>query len=318
MPNLRWRGAWVQADMDRVAFLNCDFRGTLFDGCRMKGLSFVNCLLDGTIFSDCLFVGPQADVDPHEGWSEEEPDFLIDSPVALGESFLRYRNLDGARPDVFLSNLPGTPALPYQGQPCRTQVRFADPDKPVEARRLVASLPTGGAVIYGGRVSTLVVRGCYFDTDGGLSLRHSTGSGIELVEIRDSPGRVEIFGSALRHISVSADPSSVVSATINLKARVSTLAEVYVGKDLDGNVEVVGSTLFHAWNGSPGAVDFRAIDCLVHGTLDVAVEGGARVGTGPQSESLQDVNPDGSVADRMDRMDYRRNPAALRERTAAG
>ena len=322
--NLRWVGGSVQADFDRVAFVNCDLRGSAFLACRFSGVTFVNCLLDGAIFSDCIFAGEQADVSHQAGWSEVEPDFVIPAPMSLVESHARQRRgLERPWQAALLSPLSGAPAVPFRGEPSAQMVRFADKDRPTEQRRLLVRFDPGGVAIYGGRISTLVMRNCYFDEGGGLSLRHTTGSGLELVEVRDSPGRLEIFGSAVRHISVSPRVGESARARIDVRASQSALAQIWVGPRLTGTFAVTDSRLVHAWNGSPAnglepGVDFYvAGDSVYHGLLDVTVKGGAPIGSGLQREDGAELWTQG-FGDQLHRMDYRRNPAQLHHHQPAG
>lgn len=320
LPNLRWRGGWVQSDLRNVAFLNCDFRGTMFDGCRMSGVTFVNCLLDGAIFSDCTFTGPQPAAGLEEGWSEDEPDFVVPAPPALTSVHRAYRSMTGSE-DAFFCDLPGAPAVPYQRQDARTRVVYSDGTQPPEVRRLEAVLVDGGVAVFGGRISTLVIRRCRFEKDSGFFVRHSTGSGLELVEVVDTPGRLEFFGCAVRQLAVSSTPLEETPPHIRVDVRASTLAQVYVGAGLRGKVLAERSFLAHAWNAGTGdgktGVRFLAKNCTVHGTIDVILEDCATAGSGPQSERLEGLDVPG-LNERMNRMDYRRNPAETRAHSRKG
>ena len=313
LPNLRWRGGWVQADITNVAFLNCDFRGTLFDGCRLSGVTFVNCLLDGAIFSDCTFCGPQPPASLNEPWSEDEPDFVIPAPAAFTAIHCGYRSMERGE-DAFLCDLPGTPATPFQGQEPTTTLLYAD-ERPAEIRRLEAVLVDGGVAVFGGRISTLVLRSCRFEKESGFIIRHSTGSGLEVVEVLDTPGRLEIFGSAIRHLTVSSSPADQSTPQVRVESLSSTLAQVYIGSGLCGHIVIENSFLGHAWNAAIGdgetGVKFVARNCTVHGTIDVVLERCGVAGSGPQSERLEALRVPG-LDERMLRMDYRRDPAQSR------
>jgi hypothetical protein len=317
IPNLRWRGGYIQADLAKLAFLNCDFRGTTFDGCLMSGVTFVNCLLDGAIFSECTFTGPQADAALDDGWSEDEPDFVVDASPALTSVHRAYRSMTGEAKPAFLCDLPGAPAIPYEGQDASTTVVFSERSRPAEVRRLEATLVDGGVAVLGSRISTLVLRRCRFEADSGFAIRHSTGSGFELVEVVDTPGRLEFFGCAVRQLTVSSTPLEEESPRVRVEVRGCTVAQVYVGAGLRGSFVVENSFLAHAWNAGPGdgdsGVHFLARNCTVHGTLDVDLSKCTAVGSGPQSERIDTLGV-ARLEDRMTRMDYRRNPAQLRAR----
>ncbi len=312
LANLVWRGARIRADLERVVFVNCDFRGLLFDGCRLTGANFVNCLLDGAIFSDCVISGAM-DIVEDDVWSEDEPTFVVEAPPDLVAAHASYRGMPRTG-DAFLSPLPGAPAVPFRGEPGMERLHRPGGDA-AQRGRLGAPLGSGGVTIHGGRVSSLVVRGCDVDDDSALYLRHTVGSGLEIVEIGSHAARIRVYGGALRHVSLS--PVVGASGVVDILVDGSVLSQVWVAPRLRGNIEVRNSSIIHAWNGSwsgdvAESVRFEVGDgSRYHGLIDVIVGVGATaMGPGEQRIAFEDIaNP--VLRDQHHRMDYRRNPAVV-------
>lgn len=331
LTNLRWQyGSVERTRLERIAFLNCDFQGLQFKECTLEGVVFVNCLLDGALFSDCTFSGQLPGLAVDDEWSPEDPSFVVDSSTDLAPLFRRYLwdgvdVVPGSSTSVFC-DLPGAPAIPYDGRDTAPngsdRTYLVQSDQGERNGRLRVDLVGGGAAIYGGRVSNLVMRRCEFAKASGVAIRHATGSGLDLVEVRQKsgdfgPSHVEIFGSAVRHLTVSTSPGELGS--VDLSAVGSMLAQTYVGTGLSGSVKAHASSLLHVWNASPHSdevpgVKFLASDCSVHGALDITLdEQSQEIGTGPQVGSAADVPlPGRPLPERLARMDYRRNPAKFR------
>jgi hypothetical protein len=319
LANLRWLGASIRADFDRVAFLNCDLRGAIFLGCRMRGVAFVNCLLDGVIFTDCLFVGAHEAVGDDDGWSDEEPVFVVSAPQQLGRLHARYRvGYEGTFDQTFLvCGLPGSPAVPLRGEPPLVTMKYNA--KPVAPSVLGVTWLQGGMTIYGGRVSSLVLRQSHVAQGSCISFRHTTGTGLELVEISD-PIDVEIHGSALRHLALSARVNRVERAVVHAMATDSALVQTWVGPKLDGQFIVRGSRLLQAWNESPLGENDKGVDFVIErdgayqGLVGVRIAEGSDVGAAVDGEALIErgrVDLGDNLSDQLQRMDYRRNPARL-------
>lgn len=285
--NLRWRGGWVRTRFADVALVNCDLRGTLFDSCTFERVTFINCLMDGTIFSDCRFVGGFEPVDSQ--WDEDEvgaPAFVLDVDGDYVQAIASYRGVDAPRQALW-SPVPGFPAEPAEEGAHTTIEDFA--------------FATGGVVIYGGRMSALVVRGCDF-SDGGLSLRHTSGSGLELVELTGC--QLDMYGSALRQLSFS---SRVIgeSADLRVHGKGSFIGQVWVGQGLDGTIDLTGCTVVQVWNES--GVRFTVEDATVMGLVGVDV--GDVLELPSHGLSVGELDRDGTLLPRTRQMDYRRNPA---------
>jgi len=59
----------------------------------------------------------------------------------------------------------------------------------------------GGLTMYGGRLSSLMVRSGRFRDGGELALRHIAGSSLDITE--QGPAKIQIFGSSIRGLSIS-------------------------------------------------------------------------------------------------------------------
>ncbi len=297
--NMRWRGGWVMADLAHVVFVNCDLRGTLFDRCRMTGVSFVNCLLDGAIFSDCVISGSHQ-WGPEQPWQAEQPVFVVPVPTELVRSHSALRGAAPPASTALLADLPGSPAVPYDSE---ASIREGVALAPLE-------IAGGGLTIHGGRISSLVLRGCIFGEGSFISFRSTTGTGLEMVELTDSLGQIEIVGSALRHVNLSAVDRGV--SRVQLSVRECFLSQVYVGRGIQGSIDVARSSLIQAWNGSSAA--FSVTDSTIHGLVGVTVENCEPAPSGVQSLPTPEVHTRATsaeqIADRLARMDYRRDPTA--------
>ncbi len=302
LPNLRWRGAWVRANLRQVTFVNCDLRGTAFDGCLFDGVAFVNCLLDGAMFTDCTISGTAS---PAREWSRKQPTFLVEADAPLIAVLGQYRGQEASGSQL-LSQLPGLPAVP------------ASTANTSEAFQL--DQERGGLVIYGGRVSSLIVRSCRFTSDGWFSVRNVAGSGFEVVE--QPGGRFEFFGSALRHLEFSraistAGPAGVgpgSTATqggggLRVELKTSSIAQAWFGAGLRGRLLANDCLLVQLWNGSP-ELAASATDCTFHGIVGIDMDSDCTpIRPGEDDISLAEVIADPSVVPRTLRMDYRRDPS---------
>ncbi|MEJ7783375.1 MAG: pentapeptide repeat-containing protein [Solirubrobacteraceae bacterium] len=259
--NLRWRGAGVSAHFKTVVFLNCDFRGAYFFGCKFDGVTFVNCMLEGVVFVNCVLTpAAQGSAEfrpaarPRE--SEEqpfvEPVFVVRDLVGADADavapHMSYRDL-GGKASGFLSTSPERPALPLLK------------DHP----QSTAWTPhVGGVAIYGSRVSSMVVR----DSRGDLTLRHSSGSGLDVL-FHDG-GAFELFDCTMRHIRFTAKQHAT---PITLTATDCVLSQVWMSEDLRGSFVVHGGTLVQAWNQSrEQSFSARATAAKVYGTVGVTLE----------------------------------------------
>ncbi|MDQ1710823.1 MAG: hypothetical protein QOE45_273 [Frankiaceae bacterium] len=256
LANLRWRGNTVQADFTNVSFVNCDLRGTLFLQCTLAGVAFVNCMLDGAMFSDCVIRGALAAASG--AWTPHEPSFFVPAPASLLAALARYRDIDGPLRWLF-SPSQGRPAVPVFDPPAQRDDFLGE----------VAGV-RGGMAIFGGRLSSFVMRRCTVEPGSMVSFRHVAGSGLDVVE--QTAGCYEIFGSALRHVSFTTTRKPGDEDQVDIRADKSVLAQVWFGDPVRGSFTASDCRLVQVWNGSPylvataasspvtGCVDVRDID----------------------------------------------------------
>jgi hypothetical protein len=149
----------------------------------------------------------------------------------------------------------------------------------------------------GGRISTLVVRACTFPDGGRMSLRSTTGSGLELVELRG--GRFEFFGSAVRHIAFSTAAhggDTKGAAQINLRAVGSLIAQTWIGTGVGGVATIRDCNIF---------------DLVNAGHLDIDIDEHSNTQGLVGVKSLRTPLLDQTIAKAVSQTDYQRNPAKV-------
>jgi hypothetical protein len=254
--NLRWRNCQVTASFRRVVFVNCDLRGSRFVDCSFEGAVFVNCLLDGASFNACRIIGAPADpvVIPKNQDERDLPSFVLDVSDDLVRTLNRYRETDVATTQL-TSITSGVPAIPRTGA-VPGEVRW-EPH-------------VGGLTMYGGRLSSLMIRRCRFDPDGKLALRHIAGSSLDLVE--QVAGRIEVFDSTIRGLSVTRPVGEVLDRehTVHLHIANSALAHAWFGPGLVGSAEINSCVVWQLMNVSE-ADDFEVsiVGSRFHGVVNV-------------------------------------------------
>lgn len=291
VPNLRWRGAFVQADFEYVVFANCDLRGTLFSRCSLKGVAFLNCLLDGTIFDRCVIAGaPGA---PLDKFDERPSSFRLGDEIdtsEIADAYGRVHRPDSehfAGGDVF-SLTPGT-AL-RMGDYSHADSRTSPTDW---------EAPEGGVVVYGGRLSSLVLRGVVFDEPTAtFAFRYVAGSGLDIVE-HATEGRFEMYGSAIRHLTATPNRSAAPPAPLAIIIDGSALAQTWLSKDLVGTVAITDSSVMDLWNSSEQVVATITNSRYI-GVFNAEI-----------SESAELDPSEEAVVARGRAMDYVRDPSVL-------
>lgn len=307
IPNLRWRGAWVEARFRNVVFANCDFRGSYFSWCTFDGVVFMNCLLDGAIFSDCTITGTMNDGDPaEEPWdSASEPTFLVpQADEVLIREIAHYQGC--ADRGKLFSPKAGLAASPDFDQEDATA---ADPWQ----------LEADGLVVYGGRVSSLVFRNC---SDGPIALRHVAGSGLEIVE--QSAGALEITGSVLRHLSISTEVGVPIVGGMDdspgefrIRISGSVVAQMWLGDDLSGSLVATDSQLIQVFNPSQLEASVIATTGDTEPSLVYQLVGFGAIDADEVDEVWSGPRSWGAMARTARQMDYRRDPALAEAREQA-
>jgi hypothetical protein len=324
--NLRWRDCRISDEFRGTVFVNCDFSNSRFEGCTFEGAVFVNCLLDGATFDGCLIIGTPDDYDAGE--SSEAPAFYVDNVPLVADAMRRYQPTASSAGDGLYSGTSGVPAIvaaPPEGE------ADASPEG-----ALVEELPvrreTGGLVMYGGRLSSLMVDSCTFDatSKGTLSMRRISGSSLDVVE-QEGEARIELLNCAIRGFSITRPVDQVGAQAVDfgavtVKAVGSALAETWFGDRLRGSAFFQNCALFQLWNSTrlPGedhkvpsdkAPDGEAWvvtvdDCQWTGRIAVP-DAWVSASSGPADVGSEQEVPSQVVESHLRRLDYRKDPARL-------
>lgn len=311
--NLRWRYCTVTADFKRIAFVNCDLRGVRFIGCRFEGVVLINCLLDGASFEECDVVGQAVVSDSGvpayledtlgtgvRSSADPLPEFVIQVEPRVVRNLNHYRKSD-TETDQLYSATSGVAAVPWSS-PTPKAV-------PWEQQQ-------GGMTMYGGRLSSLMIRNCSFH-DGMLALCHIAGSSLNVVE--QATGAFLITYSTIRGLTVTRRVGDASPPQQPLAIEVSNcvLADTWFGEDLVGQATFRNTRLWHLMNTS-STQDLRILvdDCSYHGLVNVS-------DVTENCSNLPGYERDG-IADRMGlvavarTMSYRSVPARLELERRAG
>jgi hypothetical protein len=260
--NLRWRlSEFVGAVFRNTIFTNCDFSSSKFHDCCFEGVVFVNCLLDGAVFDHCTILG-EVDTDDVTGSFSEEgiqdmrenglPSFYVPADEKTMEPLYYYRGIhkDSAASMLLYSLTSGVAAIPSQQ---------------IDPNAGTVRSQTGGMLLLGGRVSSLMIRDCKFmASDAGsatknphsLAMAFVAGSSVDFVE--QNTLSLYIFECAIRGLTVSRPVG--IGAHNNAHG---------CGEDAFA-VHIDSSKLINPWFGDKlkGFVEFAF--CLVHGLTSVS------------------------------------------------
>jgi hypothetical protein len=230
--NLRWRNCRVTARFRHVVFANCDLRGTRFENCRFEGAVFVNCLLDGAMFGDCDIVGPVNE--PATAYDKEGmPSFALTGVAQATRAALsHYRDEDFSGRTLY--SVTSGIAVTIRPGP--------------RAKLLEWSPQRGGLTMYGGRLSSLMVRSGRFRDGGALSLRHIAGSSLDITE--QGAAKIQIVGSSIRGLSISrrVGQPEEEQGDIDLTVQGSVLANTWFDEGLTGTAHFDDSVVWQLLN----------------------------------------------------------------------
>jgi hypothetical protein len=163
----------------------------------------------------------------------------------------------------------------------------------------------GGVSIYGGKVSSFMVRNCRFVDGGAVSFRRVAGSGCDLVDQTES--RFEFFSSALRHISVTS-PVDVEGTRTLIVAKDSMLVDVWLSEHLAGSMTIDDCMVIHFWNSSPG-LDVKVKKSQVLGLVNAQTDETCGFINGTDDTIHNLGTPMAAEIQKITRlMDYQRNP----------
>lgn len=336
--NLRWRECEVSATFEDVVFVNCDFTGTRFTQCIFKGVTFVNCILDNAMFDSCEIVGKvkplrtstddlamssggfgaQASTIYEMDLSriatelelrEGRPSFVVEVDAAKVAELAAYRTVQsengGKTVNAVFSKTSGVGAMPWR-EDYQALLYF-----PREA---------GGLAMYGGRLSSLMIRACSFVEDGQLALRFVAGSTLDIVESRGCD--VEIAHSSVRGLSItrpvgSPDAEGDHQVTVNVRSTYFTNA--WIGHGLTGAATFDNCIVCQLLSLSdPEAFSVRLInDSLGVGVVgEVELLGNSLINENPSRWLETQREPDSNdkddkerLIDKMLQVDYRSDPA---------
>ncbi len=213
-------------------FANCDFRGTRFENCSFEGVVFVNCLLDGAMFGDCDIIGPVVSAPAKVYDKEGLPSFALtglDASTRAALSHYRGEDFSGA---TLYSVTSGVPVTNRPG---------------TRSKLLDWASQRGGLTMYGGRLSSLMVRSGHFRGGGELALRHIAGSSLDITE--QGAALISLFGSSIRGLSISrrVGPEEE-QGEIELIVQGSVLANTWFDEGLTGTARFDNSVVWQLLN----------------------------------------------------------------------
>ena len=290
--NLRWYSCRVSARFRHIVFANCDFRGTRFENCSFEGTVFVNCLLDGAMFGDCDIVGPVVSASASVYDEEGMPSFRLtglDASTRAALTHYRGEDFSGAVYSV-TSGIPVTNKLGG-----RTKLLDWAPQR-------------GGLTMYGGRLSSLMVRSGRFRDGGELALRHIAGSSLDITE--QGPAKIQIFGSSIRGLSISrriGGPEEHGEIALTVKG--SVLANTWFDEGLTGTAHFDNSVVWQLLNVSERS-RYRVTleNCTRYGAVNIEESADA----GPKADFAEHGIADrGEIVHQARLMAYRREPAMV-------
>jgi Pentapeptide repeats (8 copies) len=290
--NLRWRNCRVTARFRHIVFANCDFRGTRFEDCSFEGTVFINCLLDGATFGDCDIVGPVVSASAAVYDREGMPSFRLtglDASTRAALTHYRGEDFSGAVYSV-TSGIPVTNQLGGR------------------AKLLDWAPQRGGLVMYGGRLSSLMVRSGRFRDGGELALRHIAGSSLDITE--QGPAKIQIFGSSIRGLSISRRIGAEEEpGEIDLTVKGSVLANTWFDERLTGTAWIEGSVVWQLMNVSERS-RYRVTleNCTRYGAVNIedSPDAGRKADFGEH-----DIADRADIVHRARLMAYRREPAMV-------
>lgn len=274
--NVRWSDCEIRAHFKETVFLNCDFRGSRFVDCSFEGATFVNCLLDGASLIDSRVVGPVSSF--REEYPEGvPPSFEIAVDPGQVEAIRKYR---GIRAQVAASRSPaaslishtsGMPAVPMDEQ---HDAVFPETLTNGQPWRIRLPREIGGLAMYGGRLCSLRLHRTTFIDGGMFAVRLVSGSALDLVEHAGGELNVDIYGSAIRGLTITGSSAGRSGDPVRLKVAGvdAVLANTWLGDGLEGTVEFTSAVLWHMMslsNQGPEQLTVRFDDCAYFGLVNV-------------------------------------------------
>jgi hypothetical protein len=301
IPNLRWRACRISGvDFKHLVFMNCDFRESTFVDCSFHGVTFVNCLLDGVTFRRSRILGAAVvdEVTPIPA-SEELPSFVVDDPDM--EGVLRWYHDDdtvGGPGRQLVSESAGVPLV-------------AD-EFPKERNLSNWKARTGGLVMYGGRLSSVMFAMCTFEESSILGLFNIAGTSLEFAE--QEGGQIYLGGVAVRGLTISAtvglDEAQNKSTKLTEIHVVNSIVQnVWISTGLRGTADFLHTTAWQVFNASD-SFTFSFTESHYYGLVNTGIP----ADTSFESNELSMDGLGGAVEElrKMSRkIDYRSSPASF-------
>ena len=291
--NLRWYNCRVRARFRHVVFANCDFRGTRFVNCSFEGVVFVNCLLDGAMFGDCEIIGPVVSAPAMAYDKEGLPSFALtglDTSTRAALSHYRGQDFSGA---TLYSVTSGIPVANRPG---------------TRSTLLAWASQRGGLTMYGGRLSSLMVRSGQFRDGGELALRHIAGSSLDITE--QDAAKIQIFGSSIRGLSISRRIGAPDEhGEVHLTVQGSVLANTWFDEGLIGTAHIDNSVVWQLLNVSERSCYRVTLEnCTRYGAVNIEDTENA----GPKADFAEnDIADRSQLVHQAMLMAYRREPAMV-------
>lgn len=304
--NVRWRDCEIRASLKNTVFVNCDFRGSRFVRCDFEGVMFINCLLDGASVIDSAIIGS---VNPFaKKYSKRiPPSFEVELDVGEVELLGKYRGDRGQNEVMSLiSHTSGMPAVPFDDQHRKV---FPDDLTHGQPWRIPWERENGGLAMYGGRLCSLMVRRTKFIDGGTIALRLVSGSALDLIEHAEGQLKIDIFGSAIRGLTVTGPATNHAGQKENfqLSSVDAVLVDVWFGDGMVGKAEFEDTIIWQMMSLSEQA-DFTTefSKCSYYGLVNV----GDLSGSDPiEKFSASDIKERSTFAREGARMDYQSDPA---------
>lgn len=298
--NLRWRDCSISADFHRVTFANCDFTGSRFRSCHFRGVTFVNCILDKSSFEECIISGATSDIDPERSSDSDSgtPSFMIDAAPARRDELLKYRwdqeyKVTKIGRESIFSRTSGIAALP---------------SLPAHQAKDTYVSERGGLAMYGGRLSSLMIRACQFEDYGKLALRYIAGAALDIVETPNCDLDIDV--SAIRGLTITRLIDADNPASVAVKVVNSKIANCWFGNNLKGQAVFDNCQVLQLISLSDSAIFEVSIENCENGGVVNARNPGPKVSIRKVNWG-KDAEGRKRVADMFEGMDYVSQPARL-------
>ena len=301
VPNMRWRACRVsKVDFEHLVFMNCDFRESTFVDCSFRGVTFVNCLLDGVTFRRSRILGAAeltetADSDDYEFL----PSFTLgDENTARILSWYREETDEAARSGLLVSESSGVPVV--------------GDDMPDDREVFEWTARTGGLVMYGGRLSSVMFAKCEFEDDSLLGFVTVAGTSLEIAE--QVGGRIYLSDVQVRGLTISANVSvddalKKAAKPTEMHVSNSVIQNVWISTGLDGFANFANTRVWQVFNASDD-FEFKFTDSQYYGLVNTGTPD--ETNTEETGLSLTGVGEAiNELIDMSRKIDYRSSPAAF-------